>query len=233
MIMVIKMGLRISQITSMRINEGEERCVIIYRIDVAMGYGEGIARVYGGGGRIVRPREVGWWWQDSGRVWGQVVAVARLEAVRLFIMYASHKSFPIYQMDVKTTFLNEPLKEEIYTNLPDGFVDPHHPYKVYRLKKALYGLKQALRAWYHELSNFLALFECLMEVYLQQELLKQMELCYVIDFDQLWKKKCDEENIVIRNKSRLLAKGYGHQEGINFEESCAPVARLEAVRLFI
>ncbi|GJU47630.1 retrovirus-related pol polyprotein from transposon TNT 1-94 [Tanacetum coccineum] len=58
-------------------------------------------------------------------------------------------------MDVKTTFLNVPLKEEVYVNQPDGFVDSHHPDKVYRLKKALYGLKQAPRAWYDELSNFL------------------------------------------------------------------------------
>nr|GEX44647.1 putative Gag-Pol polyprotein [Tanacetum cinerariifolium] len=72
--------------------------------------------------------------------------VARLEAVRLFVAYAAHKSFPFYQMDIKTTFLNGPLKEEMYVNQPDGFVDPHHPDKVYHLKKALYGLKQALRA---------------------------------------------------------------------------------------
>nr|GEW26215.1 hypothetical protein [Tanacetum cinerariifolium] len=81
--------------------------------------------------------------------------VAWLEAVRLFIAYAAHKSFTVYQMDVKTTFLYSPLKEEVYVNQPDGFVDPYHPDKVYRLKKALYGLKQAPRAWYDELSNFL------------------------------------------------------------------------------
>ncbi|GJT08689.1 retrovirus-related pol polyprotein from transposon TNT 1-94 [Tanacetum coccineum] len=81
--------------------------------------------------------------------------VARLEAVRLFIAYAAHKSFTVYQMDVKTTFLYGPLKEEVYVNQPDGFVDPYHPDQVYRLKKALYGLKQAPRAWYDELSNFL------------------------------------------------------------------------------
>nr|GEY74645.1 retrovirus-related Pol polyprotein from transposon TNT 1-94 [Tanacetum cinerariifolium] len=72
--------------------------------------------------------------------------VARLEAVRLFIAYATHKSFTIYQMDVKTAFLYGPLKEEVYVNQPDGFVDPYHPDKVYSLKKALYGLKQAPRA---------------------------------------------------------------------------------------
>nr|GFA81680.1 retrovirus-related Pol polyprotein from transposon TNT 1-94 [Tanacetum cinerariifolium] len=73
--------------------------------------------------------------------------VARLEAVRLFIAYAAHKSFTIYKMDVKTAFLYGPLKEEVYVNQPDGFVDPYHLDKVYRLKKALYGLKQAPRAW--------------------------------------------------------------------------------------
>nr|GEW54280.1 retrovirus-related Pol polyprotein from transposon TNT 1-94 [Tanacetum cinerariifolium] len=81
--------------------------------------------------------------------------IARLEAVWLFIAYVAHKSFTIYQMDVKTAFLYGPLKEELYVNQPDGFVDPYHPDKVYRLKKALYGLKQAPRAWYDELSNFL------------------------------------------------------------------------------
>nr|GEV28270.1 hypothetical protein [Tanacetum cinerariifolium] len=80
--------------------------------------------------------------------------VARLEAVRLFIAYAAHKSFTVYQMDVKTTFLSGPLKEEVYVNQPDGFVDPYHPDKVYHRKKALYGLKQAPRVWYDELSNF-------------------------------------------------------------------------------
>nr|GEZ04380.1 retrovirus-related Pol polyprotein from transposon TNT 1-94 [Tanacetum cinerariifolium] len=81
--------------------------------------------------------------------------VARLEDVRLFIVYAAHKSFTVYQMDVKTSFLYDPLKEKVYVNQPDGSVDPYHPDKVYRLKKALYRLKQALKAWYDELSTFL------------------------------------------------------------------------------
>nr|GEW11656.1 retrovirus-related Pol polyprotein from transposon TNT 1-94 [Tanacetum cinerariifolium] len=81
--------------------------------------------------------------------------VARLEAGQLFIACATHKSFTVYHMDVKTAFLYGPLKDKVYVNQPDGFVDPYHPNKVYRLKKALYGLKQAPRAWYNELSNFL------------------------------------------------------------------------------
>ncbi|GJY31215.1 retrovirus-related pol polyprotein from transposon TNT 1-94 [Tanacetum coccineum] len=81
--------------------------------------------------------------------------IARLEAIWIFIAYAAHKSFPIFQMDVKTAFLNSPLKEEVYVSQPDGFVDPDHLERVYRLKKALYGLKHAPRAWYDELLKFL------------------------------------------------------------------------------
>nr|GFA74719.1 hypothetical protein [Tanacetum cinerariifolium] len=89
----------------------------------------------------------------SGR--GSFAPVACLEAVRIFVAYAAHKSFLIYQMDVKTAFLNGPLKEEIYVAQPDGFVDSDHLEKIYRLRKSLYGLKQAPRAWYDELSQFL------------------------------------------------------------------------------
>ncbi|GJX97089.1 retrovirus-related pol polyprotein from transposon TNT 1-94 [Tanacetum coccineum] len=81
--------------------------------------------------------------------------VARLETVRIFVVYVVHKSFPNYQMDMKMAFLNGPLKEEVYVAQPDGFVDPAHPEKVYRIRKALYGLKQAPRAWYDKLSKFL------------------------------------------------------------------------------
>nr|GEV03565.1 hypothetical protein [Tanacetum cinerariifolium] len=72
--------------------------------------------------------------------------VTRLEAVWIFVAYAAHKSFPIYQMDMKSEFLNGSLKDEVYVSQPDGFVDPNHQKKVYRLKKILYGLKQAPRA---------------------------------------------------------------------------------------
>ncbi|GJZ08464.1 retrovirus-related pol polyprotein from transposon TNT 1-94 [Tanacetum coccineum] len=98
--------------------------------------------------------------------------VARLEAVQLFVVYAAHKSFLVYQMDVKTTFLYGPLNEEVYVNQPDGFIDPYHPDQVYRLKKALYGLKQAPRAWYDELSKFLVSKGFLKAKYAQEILIK-------------------------------------------------------------
>nr|GEZ13256.1 integrase, catalytic region, zinc finger, CCHC-type, peptidase aspartic, catalytic [Tanacetum cinerariifolium] len=72
--------------------------------------------------------------------------VARIEAIRIFIANAASKNMTIYQMDVKTTFLNGELKEEVYVSQSEGFVDPGHPTYVYRLKKALYGLKHAPRA---------------------------------------------------------------------------------------
>ncbi|GJR20449.1 retrovirus-related pol polyprotein from transposon TNT 1-94 [Tanacetum coccineum] len=81
--------------------------------------------------------------------------VARLEAIRIFIAYAAHKNMTVYQMDVKTAFLNGILREEIYVSQPYRFVDQDNPNHVYKLKKALYGLKQALRAWYDLLSSFL------------------------------------------------------------------------------
>nr|GFA50379.1 hypothetical protein [Tanacetum cinerariifolium] len=73
--------------------------------------------------------------------------VARMEAIRIFLAYAAHKSFTVFQMDVKTTFLHGSLKEDVYVCQPEGFIDVDHPSHVYKLKKALYGLKQASRDW--------------------------------------------------------------------------------------
>nr|GEX45108.1 retrovirus-related Pol polyprotein from transposon TNT 1-94 [Tanacetum cinerariifolium] len=81
--------------------------------------------------------------------------VARIEAIRIFIANATSRNMTVYQIDVKTDFLNGELKEEVYVSQPEGFVHPDHPTHVYRLKKALYGLKQAPRAWYDMLSGFL------------------------------------------------------------------------------
>ncbi|GJR78807.1 integrase, catalytic region, zinc finger, CCHC-type containing protein [Tanacetum coccineum] len=77
------------------------------------------------------------------------------EAIRIFLVFAAHMNMVVYQMDVKTAFLNGNLREEVYVSQPDGFVDKDKPNHVYKLKKALYGLKQAPRAWYDMLSSFL------------------------------------------------------------------------------
>ena len=80
--------------------------------------------------------------------------VARLEAIRLLLSYAVNRGIILYQMDVKSAFLNRVI-EEVFVKQPPGFEDLKHPNHVYKLKKSLYGLKQAPRAWYDRLSNFL------------------------------------------------------------------------------
>ncbi|KAI4365602.1 hypothetical protein MLD38_021570 [Melastoma candidum] len=81
--------------------------------------------------------------------------VARLEAIRLLLAYACYNDFKLFQMDVKSAFLNGEIKEEVYVDQPPGFEDPKKDDHVYKLDKALYGLKQAPRAWYERLSQFL------------------------------------------------------------------------------
>nr|GFD02496.1 retrovirus-related Pol polyprotein from transposon TNT 1-94 [Tanacetum cinerariifolium] len=81
--------------------------------------------------------------------------VARLKAIRIFLAHVAHKNMVVYQMDVKTAFLNGNLREEVYVSQLDKFMDSYNPNHVYKLKKALYGLKKALRAWYDTLSSFL------------------------------------------------------------------------------
>ncbi|PNX91661.1 hypothetical protein L195_g047794, partial [Trifolium pratense] len=83
------------------------------------------------------------------------VPVAILESIRLLLCIACILKFKLYQMDVKSVFLNGYLHEEVYVEQPKGFIDHAHPDHVYKLKKALYGLKQAPRAWYERLTNFL------------------------------------------------------------------------------
>ncbi|GJU25946.1 retrovirus-related pol polyprotein from transposon TNT 1-94 [Tanacetum coccineum] len=193
--------------------------------------------------------------------------VARLEAVRIFVAHAAHKSFPIYQMDMKTAFLNGPLKEEVYVAQPEGFVDPDHPEKVYLLRKALYGLKQAPRAWYDDTINYLkskgllkgtitwdsggiqflgdklvswsqrTKLHCNVfsmrqsNVALSASCAQKLEIpladmftkafrgsVYVLLFRRIWYEMFDSAEL---------------EEGLDFEESFASVARLEAIRIFI
>nr|GEU37590.1 retrovirus-related Pol polyprotein from transposon TNT 1-94 [Tanacetum cinerariifolium] len=81
--------------------------------------------------------------------------VARMEAIRIFLAYSTHKSFTVFKLDVKTAFLHGSLIKDVYVCQHEGFINADHPSHVYKLKKALYGLKKSARAWYDELSKFL------------------------------------------------------------------------------
>jgi hypothetical protein len=94
--------------------------------------------------------------QVEGLDFGETYApVARLESIRILLAYATYHGFKLYQMDVKSAFLNGPIKEEVYVEQPPGFEDSEYPNHVYKLSKALYGLKQSPRAWYECLRDFL------------------------------------------------------------------------------
>nr|GEU82560.1 retrovirus-related Pol polyprotein from transposon TNT 1-94 [Tanacetum cinerariifolium] len=94
--------------------------------------------------------------QKEGIDYEEVFAsVARIEAIRLFLAYASFMGFMVYQMDVKSSFLYVTIEEEVYVCQPPGFEDPGYPDRVYKVVKAFYGLNQAPRAWYETLANYL------------------------------------------------------------------------------
>jgi hypothetical protein len=81
--------------------------------------------------------------------------IARLESIRILLAYATHHDIKLYQMDVKSAFLNRPIKEEVNVEQPPGFEDKEYSNHVYKLYNELYGLKQASRTWYECLRNFL------------------------------------------------------------------------------
>uniref|UniRef100_A0A2N9J511 CCHC-type domain-containing protein n=1 Tax=Fagus sylvatica TaxID=28930 RepID=A0A2N9J511_FAGSY len=94
--------------------------------------------------------------QEEGIDYGETYApVARLEAIRMLLAFACFKNFKLFQMDVKSAFLNGFIAEEVYVEQPPGFENHEFPNHVFKLSKALYGLKQAPRAWYERLSGFL------------------------------------------------------------------------------
>jgi hypothetical protein len=94
--------------------------------------------------------------QIEGLDFGETYApVARLESIHILLAYATYHGFKLYQMNVKSAFLNGPIKEEVYVEQPPGFEYSEYPNHVYKLSKALYGLKQAPRAWYECLRDFL------------------------------------------------------------------------------
>nr|GEZ93338.1 putative ribonuclease H-like domain-containing protein [Tanacetum cinerariifolium] len=229
--------------------------------------------------------------QEEGIDYDEVFApVARIEAIRLFLAYASFNDFVVYQIDVKSAFHYEKIEEEVYVWQPLGFEDPDFPDKVYKVEKALYGLHQATRAWYETLSTYLldngfqrgmidkTLFIkrdksdiLLVQVYVNDIIfgstrkeiciefekmmhkkfqmssmgeltfflvlqVKQKEYGIFISQDKLkigFQNKLDKRGIVIRNKARLVAQGHTQEEGIDYDEVFAPVARIEAIRLFL
>jgi hypothetical protein len=117
------------------------------------------------------PQQTRWVWcgdKEQGKTYGQrysqvesldfgetYAPVAMLESIWILLAYATHHDFKLYQMDVKSVFLNGPIKEEVYVEQPPDFEDSEYPNHVYKLSKALYGLKQAPRAWYEFLRDFL------------------------------------------------------------------------------
>ncbi|GKB33275.1 retrovirus-related pol polyprotein from transposon TNT 1-94 [Tanacetum coccineum] len=128
--------------------------------------------------------------------------VARLDAIQIFLAYTGHMNMVVYQMDVKTAFLNGILREEVYVSQPNRFVDQDNPNHVYKLKKALYGLKQALHAWYDLLSKFYFLKNSLKEpgIFINQskyalESLQKygIESSDLVDTPMVEKSKLDED----------------------------------------
>nr|GEW34895.1 retrotransposon protein, putative, unclassified [Tanacetum cinerariifolium]GEW35650.1 retrotransposon protein, putative, unclassified [Tanacetum cinerariifolium] len=111
---------------------------------------------------------IGGYRQDEGIDFEESFApVPRMKAIKIFLAYVVHKSFTMFQMDVKTAFLHGTLKEDVYVCQPKGFIDDDHPSHVYKLKKALYGLKQAPRVSYDKLLTFLLhnhFFKCTIDL---------------------------------------------------------------------
>ncbi|GJU56006.1 retrovirus-related pol polyprotein from transposon TNT 1-94 [Tanacetum coccineum] len=104
--------------------------------------------------------------------------VARMESIRIFLAYAAHKSFIVFQMEVKTAFLHGTLKEDVYVCQPKGFIDADHPSYVNKLKKEFYGLKQAPRAWYTQL------FTDLMKSRFEMSMMGEMMFFLGLQFNQ-------------------------------------------------
>ncbi|GJU90031.1 retrovirus-related pol polyprotein from transposon TNT 1-94 [Tanacetum coccineum] len=128
-------------------------------------------------------------------------SVSRLEVIRIFLAFAAHMNMVVYQMDVKTAFLNGNLREEVYVSQLDGFVDPYNPNHVYKLKKAPYGLKQAPRA-------------CPRAIFINQskyalESLKKysFDSCDPVDTPMVEKSKLDEDNDRQRKRTAISSTG--------------------------
>nr|GEV32304.1 putative reverse transcriptase, RNA-dependent DNA polymerase [Tanacetum cinerariifolium] len=188
--------------------------------------------------------------QEEGIDYEEVFApVARIEAIRLFLAYAAFMGFMMYQMDVKSAFLYGTIEEEVYVCQPLGFEDPDHPDKkgdillvqIY-VDDIIFGAtnKDLCRSFEKlikdkfqmsfmgELTFFLGLQEEPKRV--------SVDLPYgkrAIGTKWVYRNKKDKRGIVIKNKARLVARGHTQEEGINYKEVFAPVARIKAIRLFL
>ena len=154
--------------------------------------------------------------QVEGLDFGETYApVARLESIRILLAYATNHDIKLYQMDVKSAFLNGPIKEEVYVEQPPGFEDEEYPSHVYKLNKALYGLKQAPRAWYECLRDFLisngfkigkadsTLFTKRME----EDIFMLPYICDNIIFGSTNKSFCDEFSKIMTKKFEMSMMG--------------------------
>ncbi|GJU90599.1 putative ribonuclease H-like domain-containing protein [Tanacetum coccineum] len=143
------------------------------------------------------------------------VPVARIEAIKLFLSYASFMGFIVYQMDVKSVFLYGTIKEEVYVCQPPSFEDPQFFDKVYKVEKALYGLHQAPRAWYETLSTYL-IKNGFIRGTIDKTLFKKKDKCdillvqvYVDDiiFGSTKKSMCDEFEGLMQKRFQMSSMG--------------------------
>jgi hypothetical protein len=141
--------------------------------------------------------------------------ITRLESIRILLAYATYHGFKLYQMDVKSAFLNGPIKEEVYVEQPPSFEDSEYPNHVYKLSKALYGLKQAPRAWYECPRDFLITIGFKVgkadSTLFTKTIAKELFLCqiYVDDiiFGSTNKSSCEEFSRIMIQKFKMSMMG--------------------------
>ncbi|GJT97761.1 putative ribonuclease H-like domain-containing protein [Tanacetum coccineum] len=155
--------------------------------------------------------------QEEGIDYDEVFApVARIEAIRIFLAYASYMGFTVYQMDVKSAFLYGQIEEEVYVCQPPGFEDPDHPDKVYKVVKALYGLHQAPRAWRTQLATLNLLSNGFQRGQIDQTLFIKSQKGHIllvqiyvddIIFGSTKKELCDEFEKLMKDKFQMSSMG--------------------------
>ncbi|GJZ41301.1 retrovirus-related pol polyprotein from transposon TNT 1-94, partial [Tanacetum coccineum] len=191
--------------------------------------------------QVIQPHEHLRKWTKDHPIDNVMVKPTNFKAVMTKTCWFKAMQEEIYELD------RLQLKEEVYVSQPEGFIDPDHPTHVYHLKKALYGLNKASRAWYQAKPTKKHLEAIKWVFWLSRYPEKYIGKCLVswrqnipppdsamiIALKWIYKVKLDEYGDVLKNKARLVAKGFRQEEGLDFEESFAPVARLEAIRIFI